>query len=222
MGINYGERALLEQYSNNSIIRYVIVDNPKMSDEEKNTFITRINRRLNYMIQTINIEVTGRTLPFIKIRRVVIENNDKLRIIINEMESSKTLKDYEVLEPEKISHLINFRRNTSQRIIKVCDSFIPGDAKMLIDVESQCAAAVDIFLDIAMFHSYSFLDQMALESKKEFNEAKFKHFIDKNYNCFYDIEKDNLPAFLSFAFAARTDINDFDLYFYCQCWDDFI
>ena len=50
----------------------------------------------------------------------------------------------------------------------VCDDIIPGNAKMVIDKEDQLSAAVDIFLDIAMFNSYSFLNEMPHEEKVMF------------------------------------------------------
>ena len=222
MNKKYGESARLSVYSNYYIERYIMIDN-NMNQNEKDLFIKRINKRLDYLIQEINANVTGRTLPFIRIREVYREDQE-FRIIINDFDDTNSFEAYSVLNPEEVSLLINFRELESQRIITVCDEFIPGDAKMLIDNESQIAAAVDIFLDISMFHSYSFLDKFAVKEKKEFNVLKLKNFTDNELKSFYYIDKNNLPAFLSFAFAARKGYNDndFDIYDYCKYWDNFI
>lgn len=221
MKTDYGKAARIREYSKFQIVRHIIVDDRKMTEEQKDQFVKNINIKLDYLIQDINAHVIGRTLPFVKVIRV-FRSEETLRIIINNFDNTKSLDEYDILEPEKISLLINFRDLEPQRIITVSDDLIPGDAKMLIDGRSQIAAAVDIFLDIAMFHSYSFLDELSIKDKKEFNKIKFEFFMNNKLDSFYVIDDKNLPDFLSFAFAARIDVNKFSVENYCDIWNEFI
>ncbi len=224
MNINYGERALLLNYSTCYIERFIILDNPKFKDEETvNSFIASINKTLNRCIQELNIKIEGRTLPFMKVKKIIKEQ-DKIRIIISSLDSNNLLRDLDELDDfdiKKTSFLIKFIKLGPQRIItgsKERDI----NAEMLMDLESQVAAAVDIFLDIAMFHSYSFLDNMDLSAKKQFNKSKYEYFLNHNLNSYYRIEENSSPKFLSLAFAARTDIKKINLDKYVQLWNDLI
>lgn len=213
---DYGKLGNFKNFTSNTLVRYIKIDKATMCEEEQMIFIDKINTKLAKTIQDINAYIEGRTLPFIKVQRVVDED-DRLRIVINDLND-----DTMYVDRRDLSLLINFRTPSPQRLITVCDELINGDAKMIIDSRSQEVAAIDIFLDIAMFHSYSFLDIMTNEPKHEFNRTKYNFFIENNYESFYYIDTIAPPQFLSFAFAARKDINEFDITYYCDIWDNFV
>lgn len=214
--IDYGTVGNSKNFTDKTLTRHILIDKSIMSEEIQKCLIKKINMRLNRLIQDINAYSRGRILPYIKVQRV-IEQNEELRIVINELDSQTIHMD-----KNNLSLLINFRLPSAQRIITVCDELIKGDAKMIIDLESLESAAIDIFIDIAMFHSYSFLDIMTNEEKQEFNKNKYNFFIENNYNSFYYIDVDSPPRFLSFAFAARKGINEFNIIEYCNIWESFI
>lgn len=70
----------------------------------------------------------GRTLPFVKVLRV-IKDKSALRIVMNEFDSQMRLNDYEQTETidiNKLSHLINFQILEPHRRIMVGDDLIKG------------------------------------------------------------------------------------------------
>lgn len=214
--LDYGTVGNSQNFTDKTLTRHILIDKSIMHEETQRILIENINKKLNSLIQDINAYSRGRILPYIKVQRV-IEQNDELRIVINELDSQTIHMDR-----NNLSLLINFRLPTAQRIVTVCDDLIRGDAKMIIDLESLESAAVDIFIDIAMFHSYSFLDIMANEEKQDFNRIKYNFFIGNNYKSFYYIDIDSPPRFLSFAFAARKGISEFNIIEYCNIWESFI
>lgn len=224
MKIDYGEIALLINYSMYYIERYIIMDNPKLkNNEDIDKFIKTINKSLNKIIQEINMKIPNRIIPFVKVRKIVKDGN-QLRIILSYIELSKNLEDFEELEDvdiDNISLLLHFKDIPPQRIIQAAKD-IDADAELIVDIKCQIAAAIDVFLDISMFHSYSFLDSMDLNEKRSFNRTKYEFFIEKNYTSFYDIAEDNPPNFLSLAFAARKSVTEIDLDEYIGYWDDLI
>lgn len=69
---------------------------------------------------------------------------------------------------ENISHCIEFQISAIYNQITFSNSFY--DAKLVIDENFFVCAVTDLFLDLAMFNSYSFLKNMSvrgfLKSKK--------------------------------------------------------
>lgn len=214
--IDYGKIGSSKNFTSNTLTRYIMIDKSILPEERHNELLDPINEQLDKLIQDVNACSIGRVLPYIKVQRVV-EENDKLRIVINNLDNNTMY-----IDRKDLSLLINFRLPSPQKVITVCDQLIKGDAKMIIDSKNQVAAAVDIFLDIAMFHSYSFLDKMSNQEKQLFNMYKYDHFIDNGYESYYLIDTDNPPKFLSFAFAARSGNRRFNVEQYCSIWERFI
>jgi hypothetical protein len=106
--------------------------------------------------------------------------------------------------------------------VQVSDEIISGDAKMIIGDIDRKSAAIDIFLDIAMFNSISYLRNLSIEEKKKFNLKKLeyaqKHGIGNHYQC----SQTNPPQYWSFAFTARLDRNNIDYDLYIEHWMNFL
>ena len=166
-------------------------------------------------------------MPFVKVNLVERESGSQfLRVIVTEMNSNKSFEDIigDRVNIDELSHLIIFKTLSPERIVMVSDEFAKGNAKMLIDEKDQIAAAVDIFLDIAMFNSLSFLKNLPNESKKKFSKEKYDFFKSNGDSCYYRyIDSDGVPpAYYSFAFSARTDDKNIDFGKYLYLWDFFI
>ena len=189
-------------------------------------FVSKINEALWLAIQETNMHARNRILPFVIVRRVV-EVNDELRIIINDIDSPRTFDNYENnnrerISIEQLSHLINFKTISPRRQIQVSDHLIPGNAKMIVSHSNQIAAAVDIYLDIAMFNSISFLKELDIEHKREFSELKYRFAKKHNLNSYYRCCEKSPPSYWSFAFSARNDTQNIDYYKYVSLWDMFL
>jgi len=218
----------MRNFSKNIIERYIMIDDALMSYEEQDAFVKKINERLWHLIQEVNAVVEGIVLPFVCVRKVVMYNS-KLRVIINDFNCScheEDLDEAREIDPSEITHLINFKTLTPQRRVIVQDSLVPSDARMIIDEKDEIAAAIDIFLDIAMFNAHSYLYNMEMVDKKAFSIRKLSFYEEqsaqKRMTSYYDIDENEKPAYFSFAFAARTSTSTFDVYRYVEIWRKFI
>lgn len=224
---NTFRQATMRNFSNYTLERYILIDDASSTEEEKDKFVREINERLWLAIQETNAIVKGRILPFVVVRRVV-KDNTKLRIIINDFDSEKEINEYEEIREIDISnltHLINFKTLSPQRRVMVSDDIIPGNAKMIVDKKDQISAAIDIFLDIAMFNSFSYLKAMDTKSKQLFSEMKldfYEMIKSSDYNIYYLIDEKKPPTYFSFAFAARTESKKLDFNKYVSIWNKFI
>ena len=215
----------LKNFTRDLIERYIIVDNGG-SDTDKDVFVREINETLYSAIQEVNVLEQDRIIKFVTVRRVV-EINGELRVIINDIDSSTRNQDYQprngdIIELNSLSHLINFKSVNPRRIIQVSDDRMPSTAKMIIGKEDQIRAATDIFLDIAMFHSFPFLESMTLAQKKEFSENKYMFARDNSYGDYYDCSFDDPPAYWSLAFSARDENGELDYEKYVYYWNEYL
>lgn len=215
--------ANMKNFSCYTIDRYIIIDDDR-NDDEKDKFVKAINERLWCCIQEVNIRAHGIILPYVIVRRVYKVGNNQIRIVINNLESKKVFDDLtdNVIDINDLSHLINFKTTTPQRKIMVSDDAIPGNAKMIIDKEDQLSAAVDIFLDIAMFNSYSFFRNLKHKEKIEFSNVKYEYFKCIGEESYYLFSEANPPSYYSFAFSARIDGKNLDYLKYIDLWKNFI
>lgn len=223
---NEQRNGFMRNFSKFVIERYIIIDDDSLNDNEKDLFVSEINEALWLAIQETNMYAQNRILPFVLVRRVV-EVNDELRIIINDIDSDRKFDDYENENREKIdikqlSHLINFKTISPRRQIQVSDHLIPGNAKMIVSHSNQVAAAVDIFLDIAMFNSIGFLKELDIEHKRDFSELKYRFAKEQNLSSYYKCCENNPPSYWSFAFSARIDTKNIDYFKYVSLWDMFL
>lgn len=220
---NQLRKATMANFSKNILYRYILIEDSR-SETTKIDFNKEINDRLWYAIQEVNAITYGRTLPYVHVIRAV-KDASKIRVIINDNENNSdfnTIINNSEININDLSHLINFKTLGAQRVIKVSDELVKGDAKLLVGIKDQKAAAVDIFLDIAMFNSYSFLRNLPLSEKREFNRKKYDYFKKIGEESYYLFSEDEPPSYYSFAFSARETTYDFNYAKYVDLWNDFI
>ncbi len=213
-------------FSTYCIKRYIMIDDDKLTGQQKKKFVSKINEMLWKEIQEVNMIVPGRILPFVNVYLVEKINNE-LRVIINDLESDTCYCDYETESFEKIpieslSHLINFRTVPPRRLIEVSDCRIPGSAKMIIGEEDQISAAVDIFIDIAMFHSFDPLNEFDLKQRKQFSINKYQFMKNNDFSSYYECNHRKPPVYWSLAFSVRDGHNSMDHFAYVKLWEMFL
>ncbi len=212
--------AYMRNFTHNTIERYILMEIDDMNDVEKNQFVSKINEKLWKAIQEINL-LTQYNLPYINVRRV--ENSgetDKLRIVIKPDDY-----DYQS-EPKfvsgKESHIILMKQLSPQRIIQLGNMNGNGQAEILADENSEIVAAVDIFLDIAMFNAFSYLKKFENKERNNFNIIKYNYFIEEKLESYFYINPNNPPSYISLAFSQHLDHDKLDYYSYILCWEDFL
>ena len=213
-------------FSNYCIQRYIIIDDDRLTQQERNEFVKKINEKLWKDIQEVNMLQTGRILPFVNVC-LVEESNQELRVIINDIESNAVFSQYDSdtsqnISIDDLSHIINFKTVSPRKKIEVSDKFIPGSAKMLINPSDQISAAVDIFLDIAMFHSFDSLDYYNLNEKKIFSKNKFTFAKNNGLSSYYECNHKYPPSYWSLAFSARSSNDKIDHFVYIKLWEMFL
>ena len=205
---NEYRKAVMRNFSTYTIERYVIIENENLSDKDKDLLVKKINEELWLAIQETNAVFGDRILPYVLVRRVIKDAKDasKLRIIINDLGDDRkygSFKGTESVKISELSHLINFKTCSPQRRVIVSDVLIPGNARIIIDVEDQICAAVDIFLDIATFNSVSYLKNLSLQDKQKFSQKKLDFYKKNNLTGYYFIDPTTPPSYFSLSFSAR-------------------
>ena len=206
--------------------RYIIIIDDKMSEEDKDLLIKQINDSLFYIIRDINATLGTRIIPYIQVRKGR-ESDKKVRMLIGHNDNDFYRNDDEesCYDMDKESHVIILESFGPQRIVAVSDGMIKGSAKIYVDEKDRAAAAVDIFLDIAMFNSYSFLNAFNISRRQDFSKEKYKYYINhlRNKKSYYRVDDTRgILSYYSFAFNARSDGNSIDIIEYIDIWDQFM
>lgn len=206
--------------------RYIIIIDDKMSEDDKDLLIKQINDSLFYIIRDINATIGTRIIPYIQVRKGR-ESDKKVRMLIGHNDNDFYRNDDEesCYDIDKESHVIILESFGSQRIVAVSDGMIKGSAKIYVDEKDRAAAAVDIFLDIAMFNSYSFLNAFNISRRQDFSKEKYKYYINhlSKKKSYYRVDDTRgILSYYSFAFNARSDRNKIDILEYIDIWDQFM
>lgn len=214
--------AFMRNFTNNVMERYILIEIDDMNDNEKDLFVSKINERLWYNIQKVN-EISEYNLPYVLVRRVEnYDTSDKLRIIIKPTDYNYNENVEPLLISGNESHIILMKQLSPQRIIQLGNMQGSGKAEILADETSKIAAAIDVFLDIAMFNSISYLKKMNDAERNKFNELKYNFYMKNNLNSYLYIDPKNPPSYMSFAFSQHNKIYDIDYYGYIICWKKFL
>ena len=216
--------AYMRNFTKNVLERYIVMNGTDCRHEEFNRAVKNVNESLWLNIQEVSFKCLNRQIPFIKLVAADDYDNKHLRLIMTDKNSDDNTIFNDIIPFADISHMLILRITNNYDVITICDSNKEINAKMIIDQKYFISSAVDILLDIAMFNSYSFLRDLNIEKKKEFNLKKIEFFKQNKYDCFYSFERDKskFPKYLSFAFAARTTIDTIDYDMYVSIWDKFI
>ncbi len=218
----------LRTFSNRVESRYITLSDKMLLNESQKenlvNVVKRINKNLDLIIQDLLIRIPNRQIPFVKVIASEKVSNNKLRLLFADKNEDidETLPKY--INIDNLTHLIKFRITPGSRQIILSQEASKINAEMLIDEEYIVCAATDIFLDIAMFNSYSFLRDLDDDDKKAFSSLKYKFYKESGCNCYYHykpfLEKE--PLYFSFAFAARKSKTEIDLNTYIYLWNDFL
>lgn len=208
-------------FSNDIIERYIKFDNPEIQANEQDEIVNRINETLWEKIQEINMRVKGRRIPFVVVHRIVSLDKNTIRVIMYGRAPGAE-PEYKNLDMSQFSHCAVFEKLGKRKIIKVLNPNEDGQAHMFVGYTDQIAAAVDIFLDIAMYNSYSFLKNESPENRKAINKKKANFYKNRDLYSYYEIDYSEPPTYFSFAFAARNSYSDINYDYYIAIWDMFV
>lgn len=212
--------AFMRNFSKNTLERYIMLEIDDMNVNEKDLFVSKINEKLWYAIQQVN-EISEFNLPYVIVRRVEnSDDNDKLRIIIRPEDNDDDSEPRYINGKE--SHVILMKKLSPQRIIQLGNMNGKGQAEILADENSEIIAAVDIFLDIAMFNSISYLERFNEDERKDFNQIKYQYFIEEGLCSYFYINPNDPPSYISLAFSQHITHNELDYYGYILCWKKFL
>lgn len=219
--------AYMKNFSKYVEERYVLISESLMNINHQDTLIHDVNEELWHAIQELNLRITDRVVPFIKVTRVIKEQGDRLRIVLDEMYPREKNRETTLLDDVCVadtSHLIDFRYIAPYRRITVSDIYTDCNAKLMIDPEMLANAMIDVFLDIAMFHSFSSLEMLTLSQKREFSKQKLEFYKEKSLDSYYELylEGGKEPSYFSLAFCCRTGLKTFDYDQYIWLWDIFL
>lgn len=218
----------LRTFSKRVETRYISLSTKmEWNPDIKNYFLKitkRINENLDIIIQSLIMKIPDRQIPFVKIVLGEEVSNNKLRLLVADCKDSIDEPLPQFINIDDLSHLIKLRITPGQKQIILGQIKSLLNAEMLIDEEYIVCAATDIFLDIAMFNSYSFLRQLSDKEKKTFSSSKYKYFVENECKCYYHYKEFLVsePLYFSLAFAARKSKTEIDLDEYIYIWDEFL
>lgn len=197
-----------------------IIDKKSMRDKLK-----EITENVNYIIQLLNLKVC-RNIPYLSLR-FSVELCDDTRIMMrNSMENCdiKLQIDDTMTNFVNITHLLDLYICAGQK--QICNSNNDNiNIEIVSDSMFKEIAIADIFLDIAVFNSFSFLKKMTIPAKKKFSKKKAEYYKNNNLASFFENEETVDLEYYSFAFSCHIeneDRIDFDIDKYLAIWNDFI
>ena len=192
--------------------------------EKLSSVIKKINKNLDLYIQELSLKILDRQIPFIKVNLGEKTPENRLRILVGSESDDLDERLPRYINLDEISHLIKFRITPGYKQVILSQENSALNAEMLIDEEYIVCAATDIFLDIAMFNSFSFLKSLSEEEKKTFSSKKYQYYVNNGCKSYYHyrdfLEKE--PTYFSFAFAVRQGKNEFDFETYMYIWNKFL
>lgn len=215
----------LRTFSKYEITRYIYVPDLCESNRKKYEKMQKeINKSLDLNIQKLSLLIPDRQIPFIKVNFATREeekDNKFLRILVLDNENGIVNR---IIKTENKTHFFYAYISTAHREIYIGREPVNINAELIVDEKYFISICVDIFLDIAMFNSYSFLRELPDEEKKRVSYQKYEYYKSNNLESFYHFrEYDNKePNYFSLAFAIRNNEFDFELEQYIYIWEEFL
>jgi len=191
---------------------------------------------INEVIQDLNCSIAERNIPYIRIEQSFENYNiDKTRVFLRtEVTDTQALQDIERAfnDSSENTFFVELYLNHNGYVeIGYSDeaSLTVADVSngILIDYDYLICALTDIFVDSAMFNSYSFLKSMSNEEKREFNKIKVD-FLKAEYLDFTEVQSqfyiynNKYYKYLSMAFFARQSKDELDLDLIIRLWNQLI
>lgn len=210
--------APLSNFTTNIEYRTVIV--PRSKYNEFAPILSYVINEVNRLINKLNISINTRLISYIICNLVTNDALDFTNSRIAFVSSDVNEPFPTVIDRSRISHMLEFLISPAYEQITFSSTCC--DAKFVIDKNYISSAMTDIFLDLVMFNSYSFLKSMSVSEKINFSKRKFKYFKDNNLSCFYDYDDSDILLYYSLAFSARKNRKEIDMDKYIFLWNDFI
>lgn len=212
----------LRTFSKNVETRYIHI--PHLCDNNRlyyENIQRNINNLLDMYIQKLSMLIPDRQIPFIKVNFCSKDEEGNLRILILEGNDGIINR---VTKMDNKSHFLYATISTGQCQILIGADPVEANATLVIDEQYLVCACVDIFLDIAMFNSYSYLKELIPEEKKKFSYKKYNYYKKCGNSSFYHFKeyRDCDPTYFSLAFSARQDKLELELEQYVYSWEDFL
>lgn len=209
-------------FNNNSLSRYIFVWSNEFNDI--NDQLMKISDEVNRIVQNLSFKIIGRQIPFISLYSIKsaekINEMDKVRVFLKGIDNEYWVYPEMKEKREDISHLLEVQITAEYRQITFSNLFC--DAKLVLDYKFFYIAAVDLFLDLIMFHSYSFLRNMSIGERKRFSLLKYQFYIDNGLECYFDHDDEDELLYYSLAFSAHRKNGDLDIDKYLMLWDKFM
>lgn len=218
---NVIKKAPMSNFTHNIERRQIIVDSKTYLNMCKE--ISSIMKDVNKTIQELSLSISERQIPFISGVTTMYNPNSNItdaRIVLLGHTESNVANFSKVKARPDISHLIEFHLSAFYNQVTFSNSIF--DAKLVIDEQFLATATIDLFLDLAMFNSYSYLKNMSMDEKIRFSQQKFEYFKQHNLKCYYTYDETDTLLYYSLAFSARKDAKTIDLHEYVTLWTDFL
>lgn len=191
---------------------------------------------INDAIEQVNRLVADRNIPYVRIE----ESRDyfaldKARVLLrSETSDSRVLTkiETEFKESEGNTFLVELYVNDNGYIEIGCAEDADVGATelsnlVLCDREYLSCVLIDIFLDSALFNSYSFLSDLSSKEKRAINQIKVD-FLKSVYDDFTSLNSpfytfnNKRYKYLSMAFFARESEDKIDLSALIDLWERFV
>ncbi len=235
---NIIRKAYMSNFTKKKKHRYIITEKGSNLDSYIQDNLNFINESINVAIQELSIKIEDRQIPYIVLEKISVDldvmkieeisREDKAKRIRGMIRDVKTESQLIKKMEEKYtkgkfaSHAIEFFAHTTYNELTFSNNSF--DAKILLDNYGLISVFTDIFLDSAMFNSYSFLKEMSDKEKQEFSLKKLDFYKEKGLSCFYRLDKEDEDKILyySLAFSCRKAVDEFDYDSYIAIWNEFI
>lgn len=222
---NRKEPSFLRNFTEHILQRKIWLE-ANYAKEHNNTIedLRTLTETLNKYIQDLNLEVQ-RNIPYVSLDTIT-EVDEAVRMFIRQQAQYDDANFLLEIGNQYISltHFIDLF--VSEGVFEIDRSSSKVfNAEIIFNSEYTRMVIIDIFLDVALFNSYSFLREEEISEKQAFGKKKYKYFRKHNLTTCFDEVNENLEYY-SFAFSCHSeskgDIFSVDLNKYIGIWEDFI
>ena len=222
---NRKEPAYLRNFTTDVIYRKIWLED-SYAKEHGNTIegLRALTETLNKYIQDLNLDIF-RNIPYVSLEPIT-EVDDTVRMFIRQQAQFDEPRFLMQIGDRYIglTHFIDLFVSEGVFELDHASSKV-FNAEIIFNSEYTRMVIIDIFLDVAMFNSYSFLRDEETEEKQAFSKKKYEYFKNHNLNTCFDEVAEDLDYY-SFAFSChdQSDENIFsiDLEKYKIIWENFI
>lgn len=195
--------------------------------------LSKATAKLNNAIAQLNLLI-DRNIPYMSISHLPCVN-ELTRLVIRRLTEVNWNALIFQIDPSatsfaNVSHILDLFQCGGSCELDNSDQGM--DAQITFDDNLIELVIIDIFLDVAMFNSYSFLRTLSIEKRKQFSKDKYKFFSERGLNCLFTDKSDGTLDYYSFAFSChanrddilRTPNYDYELNLeqYIGIWDAFL